>query len=144
MASNFQEKVQPYFEEFKDNLMAWIDDLLLFYIDEEHLAHIIPIVFEICLKRCLMVSFSKSQFFLNEVTLFGRIIDSEGTRFLPKKISGLMNCDSPRTASELCETFHGLNCKSLTFLVSTTAGHVSAKVYKLPTLEQPQPKEEVD
>ena len=59
---------------------------------------------EICRERRFIVSLPKSDF-LAEAGWCGRIIDSEGVRFNPKNLSGLNDCNFPRTAGDLVEFF---------------------------------------
>ena len=106
-AANFQEKVAECFSELRDNFKAWIDDFMIFAEDEKHLLRVLRRFFEICRKRRLIVSLPKSDFFLTEATWCGRIIDTDGVRFNPSNLSGLKDCDLPRTAGELCEYVHG-------------------------------------
>lgn len=74
---------------------------------------ILRLFFQICRKRRLVLSLPKSEFYRSEVTWCGRQIDSKCVRIHPKNIAGLMNCDPPRTAGELCEYVHGMNWISL-------------------------------
>lgn len=46
--TNFQEKVEQCFAELKDNMKAWIDDLMLHANDEAHLICILRRFFDIC------------------------------------------------------------------------------------------------
>ena len=108
-AANFQEKVAECFTELRENFKAWIDDFMIFAKDEVHLLGILRKFFSICRKRRLVVSLPKSDFYRKEAYWCGRIIDANGIRFNPKNISGLQNCDTPRTAGELCEYVHGVN-----------------------------------
>lgn len=82
---------------------------MLYAKDESQLFRILRLFFEICRKHRLIISLSKSSFFLSEITWCGRIINAEGVRFNPKNIAGLKNCETPRTAGELCEYVHGVN-----------------------------------
>ncbi len=82
---------------------------MLYARDEEHLLRILRRFFEICRARRLIVSLPKSDFFLNEVSWCGRLIDKQGVRFNPGNISGLKDAEPPRTAAELCEYVHGLS-----------------------------------
>ncbi len=106
-AANFQEKVEQCFLELKDNLKAWLDDFMLYARDEEHLLRILRRFFEIC--RRLIVSFPKSDCFLNEVLWCGRLIDKHGVRFNLSNISALKDAEPPCSAAELCEYVHGLS-----------------------------------
>jgi len=45
-AANFQEKVAQCFEELKENFKAWIDDYILWMMDEEHHIQILRRFFE--------------------------------------------------------------------------------------------------
>lgn len=108
-AANFQEKVAECFEEIRENFKAWIDDFMIFATDETQLLLILQRFFEICRKRRLVVSLPKSDFFSQQAAWCERIIDAEGIRFNPKNLSGLQNCDPPRTGGELCEYVHGVN-----------------------------------
>lgn len=108
-AGNFQEKLADCFVELQDNFKAWLDDFMLFAEDEAHLFKLLHRFLEICRFRNLFVSLPKSSFFLREAAWCGRIIDADGVRFNPSNLSGLQNCDLPRTAAELCEYVHGIS-----------------------------------
>lgn len=108
-AANFQEKVADCFGELRQNFKAWIDDFMVFASDENHLLRLLRRFFEICRARRLVVSLPKSKFYLSEATWCGRIIDYDGVRFNSKNLSGLQNCEPPRTAAELCEYVHGVS-----------------------------------
>ncbi len=88
---------------------AWIDDFMLYVRDEEHLLRILRRFFEICRTRRFIVSLQKSNFFLDEVSWCGRLIDKGGVLLNPNNISGLKDSEPPRTAAELCEHVHGLS-----------------------------------
>jgi len=113
-AANFQEKVEQCFAELRENFKAWLDDFMLFARDEQQMLQILRLFFEICRKRNLIVSLPKSDFYLQEVLWCGRLINKEGIKFNPKNLSGLQNCDHPRTAAELCEFVHGVSWISST------------------------------
>ncbi len=82
---------------------------MLYARDEEHLLRIIRRFFEKCRTRRLIVCLPKSDFFLDEVSWCGRLIDKGGVCFNPNKISGLKDSGPPRTAAEICEYVHGLS-----------------------------------
>lgn len=111
-AANFQEKVEPFFAEFRDNMKAWLDDFLLFAASESNLLRILQTFFSICRTRRLVVSLSKSSFFQKGAHWCGRMIDFAGVRFNSKNLYGPSNCSPPTTASELCEYVHGLRWMS--------------------------------
>lgn len=108
-AANFQEKVSECFAELREDFKAWIDDFMIYARDEAHLLRILRTFFKICRKHRLIVSLPKSDFYRKESEWCGRIIDAKGIRFNPKNISGLQDCDPPRTAGELCEYVHGIS-----------------------------------
>lgn len=112
--ANFQEKIEQCFMELRENFKAWLDDFMLFAKNEDQMLKILRRFFEICRNRRLIVSLPKSDFYLKEVLWCGRLINKDGVKFNPKNLSGLQNCDNPRTASELCEFVHGVSWISST------------------------------
>ncbi len=82
---------------------------MLYASDEGHLLQILRLFFEICRKRRFIVSLPKSDFFLNEVSCCGRLIDKGRVLFNPNNFSGLNDSEPPRTAAELCEYVHGVH-----------------------------------
>ena len=112
-AANFPEKIGECFSELRDHIKAWIDDYMLFARDENELLKILRRFFEICRERNLFISLPKSSFFLRKVTWCGRVISESGIRFNPKNFSGLENCDTPRTAAEICQYVHCITWVSM-------------------------------
>ena len=113
-ASNFQAKVEPCFEEIRDNLKAWLDDFLIHCKDEHHLLRVLRIFFRICRERRLQVSAlaHKTKLFKHKVRWCGRIISKVGVQFDPDRVSGLKDAHPPTTAAELCQYVHCLQWMS--------------------------------
>lgn len=58
-AANFQEKVESCFSELKENIKAWIDELMIFATDEAHLLRLLRRFFLIFRQRRLILSLPK-------------------------------------------------------------------------------------
>jgi len=100
---NFQSKVEPCFSDIRDSLKAWLDDFLLAQNSEDGLLDVLNKFFTICRKKRLKISIRKSSFFCIKVKWCGRIIDEHGVHFDPRHLSGIMDCEMPISAGELCQ-----------------------------------------
>lgn len=106
-AANFQESFSQFFEEIRDHFKAWLDDFIIFAAYEHELVRILRRFQEIFRSRNLILSTSKSDFFLKHKEWFGLIVDAERVRLNSKNLSGLRDGNAPRNSSELCEYVHG-------------------------------------
>lgn len=57
--ANLQEEVEPYFGSPRDNCKAWLDDLLIHAVEEEHILKPLERVWETCRRRKLNISARK-------------------------------------------------------------------------------------
>eukprot|EP00171_Calliarthron_tuberculosum_P004717 IDg4717t1 len=87
-AQNLLEKVEPCFANLADILKAWLDDFMLYAKNEDQMIHILRRFIEICRSR-------RSGYIAFEI----RLLSSRG----------ILDCNYPRTAAEICEYVHGLN-----------------------------------
>ena len=77
--------------------MVFIDDILVYSKDEQHLR----IVLETLREKKLYDKLSKCDFWLKEVLFLGHIVSAEGIRVDPAKIEAVMNWKSPRNVTEV-------------------------------------------
>ena len=61
--SYFQSTVEPLFQEMRNNMKAWLDDLKLHAGNEEKLLDLLERFFQICHEHCLFLPGKKSIFF---------------------------------------------------------------------------------
>ena len=104
--ANFQATVVPCFDSLSSHLKAWLDDFLIHTHSEREHLDVLEAFFKICRQYRLKISAKKSTLYATKVKWCGRIIDNEGVKFDPSRISGLADMEQPVTAGELCEFIH--------------------------------------
>ena len=119
-APNFLAKVEPLFDPIKNQLKAWIDDIMLYGRTENQLLDTIEKSLQIYDKYGLKISIKKSNFYLKEVRCCRRLIDSDRVRMDPSNIEGIRNMDLPRNVAELSEFIRCLQSVSYTHLTLPT------------------------
>lgn len=115
--SNFSSRVEPCFQKIRDAyeidpFKAWLDDIVTHARTEDELIDKLEMFFKVCEEKNLKLSAKKCLFFLREVTWCGRIVDEDGVRFDPSRLSGLQKTSLPRNAGELCEYVYCLQWMS--------------------------------
>lgn len=115
--SNFSSRVEPCFQAVRDNyavdaFKAWLDDILTHTASQAELLDRVELFFQCCQKFNLKLSARKCKVFLCEVSWCSRIIDGQGGRFDPARLSGLQKIFMPKTAGELCEYVYCLQWMS--------------------------------
>ncbi|CEP01149.1 hypothetical protein PBRA_008461, partial [Plasmodiophora brassicae] len=89
------------FDDMKDNLLIWIDDLLGFAKSEDDLLHQLTRVLERCRERNVKLNPGKCTLFARELKWCGRIYSRDGVRHDPERIEALTTMSRPRTVKEL-------------------------------------------
>lgn len=93
MAGQISLRVEPCFQPLRDKydqdpIKAWLDDFFLHAKTPEELLDKLELFFQICRDRNLKLSAKKCTFCLTNVHWCGRIIDADGVRFDPTRLSG--------------------------------------------------------
>ena len=82
-------------------LWVYIDDILIFSnTEEDHLGHII-LVCEKLKEAQFYTSRRKSEFFAKSIDVLGHVIDNDGLKPVPEKISKIENWITPKTKKQL-------------------------------------------
>nr|GEX95186.1 retrotransposon protein, putative, Ty3-gypsy subclass [Tanacetum cinerariifolium] len=91
---------KPYLDEF---VIVFIDDILVYSMDEEEHGSHLKIILELLKKETLYNKFSKCDFWLDSVQFLGHVIDRSGVHVDPSKIKSIKNWAAPTTPMEkLC------------------------------------------
>ncbi|KAA3488309.1 DNA/RNA polymerases superfamily protein [Gossypium australe] len=82
-------QLRPHLDRF---VVVFIDDILIYSkIESEHILR----------EKQLYAKFIKCEFWLREVGFLGHVISADGIRVGPSKISGIVNCKTPKNVFEL-------------------------------------------
>ncbi|CEO95374.1 Reverse transcriptase domain-containing protein [Plasmodiophora brassicae] len=100
-AVQFHARMAAIFDDMKENLLIWIDDILGFARSEEDLLHQLTRVLERCRERNLKLNPNKCTLFARELKWCGRIYSREGVRHDPERIEALTSMPRPKTATDL-------------------------------------------
>lgn len=111
-APNFQGKVEPLFAALRDNLICWLDDVLIQATSEKQLLSVLVQFFQICRRYRLKVSAKKSVLFTKKVKWCGWIIDETGVQCDPRRLNALREGSEPVTGEELSQFVHCLRWMS--------------------------------
>ena len=87
--------------------MAFIDDILVYYKNEEEHEQHMRIVLQTLREKQLYAKLSKWDFWLKEVFFLGHIVSAEGIKVDPAKIEAIVNWKPPRNVIEV-RSFVGL------------------------------------
>ena len=93
-------------QDCSDFTMAYLDDIIIFRHNEEHLRHI-EIIFQELKAAGLKLKESKCDFFKKEIHYLGHLISDEGIYPLPEKLDTIRNIPKPRNPKEI-KQFLGL------------------------------------
>lgn len=107
-AQKFQACVEPFFEEFLKQTLAWIDEFFIHSNSKDSLLDVLERFFHICTNHNLVISISESRFFTKMVKSCGLILDYHGVKLDLASIKGLLNASSPRTTDKLCQYVHAM------------------------------------
>ncbi|CEO95069.1 hypothetical protein PBRA_009601 [Plasmodiophora brassicae] len=97
------------FDDMKENLLIWIDDILGFARSEEDLLHQLTRELERCRERNLKKNPNKCTLFARELKWCGRIYSREGVRHDPERIEALTSMPRPKTANDLQQFLSAAN-----------------------------------
>ncbi|GKC24638.1 putative reverse transcriptase domain-containing protein [Tanacetum coccineum] len=88
---------KPYLDKF---VIVFIDDILVYYKDEEEHGKHLKIILELLKKERLYAKFSKCDFWLDSVQFLGHVIDRSGVHVDPAKIKAIKSWAAPTTPTE--------------------------------------------
>ncbi|GJR60220.1 putative reverse transcriptase domain-containing protein [Tanacetum coccineum] len=91
---------EPYLDKF---VILFIDDILVYYKDEEEHGKHLKIVLEILKQERLYAKFSKCDFWLDLVQFLSHVIDRNGVHVDPAKIEAIKNWAAPTTPTEVMQ-----------------------------------------
>ncbi|GKB36359.1 putative reverse transcriptase domain-containing protein [Tanacetum coccineum] len=89
---------KPYLDKF---VIVFIDDILVYYKDEEEHEKHLKIILELLKKERLYAKFSKCDFWIDSVQFLGHVIDKKGIHVDPAKIEAIRNWAALTTPSKV-------------------------------------------
>ncbi|GJY34406.1 putative reverse transcriptase domain-containing protein [Tanacetum coccineum] len=89
---------KPYLDKF---VIVFIDDILVYYKDEEERGKHLKIILELLKKERLYAKFSKCDFWLDSVQFLGHVSDRSGVHVDPAKIEAIKSWAAPTTPTEV-------------------------------------------
>ena len=95
---------QPYLDQF---VVVFVDDILIYsQLEWEHEYHL-RIVLHLLRDHKLYAKFSKCEFWLTEVRVFGHVVSASGVSVNPEKVEAVMSWVGPKSVFEI-HSFLGL------------------------------------
>ncbi|GJR74170.1 putative reverse transcriptase domain-containing protein [Tanacetum coccineum] len=91
---------EPYLNKF---VIVFIDDILVYYKDEEEHGKHLKIVLELLKKERLYAKFSKCDFWLDSIQFLSHVIDRNGVHVDHAKIEAIKNWVAPTTPTEVTQ-----------------------------------------
>ena len=85
----------------KQLLLLWLDDFLLHEKTANGLPAAIRDLFKFCAERNMKLNPSKCVLYAITIRWYGRQISSDGIRYDPKKLEGLLKMEPPQTIAHL-------------------------------------------
>ena len=82
-------------------VVVFIDDILVFYKNEEEHAEHLCIVLQRLRKHQLYAKFSKCEFWLKKVPFLGHVLSKKGIEVDPEKVKDILNWKTPTTVHEV-------------------------------------------
>ncbi len=105
-----QGTVEDIFGELLyQGMLAWLDDILGYAKSGEDLFNILESVLKKCLEFGLKLHPDKCQFYRQEATWCGKVISAQGISHCPKRLQGLRDLPSPKTAGDLQQFICAIN-----------------------------------
>ncbi|GJS10993.1 putative reverse transcriptase domain-containing protein [Tanacetum coccineum] len=89
---------KPYLDKF---VIVFIDDILVYFKDEEEHGKHLNIILELLKKERLHAKFSKYGFWLVSIQFLGHVIDCSGVHVDPAKIKAIKSWAAPTTPTEV-------------------------------------------
>ena len=106
----FQHMMNEMFREHvEDFLVIYIDDILIFFKNEEEHEKHVRLVLEKLRKRGLYVKLEKCLFHQTEMEFFGSIATTEGLKMDTKKLKTIVSSEAPKTDKDIQCFFHFAN-----------------------------------
>ena len=96
-----QSAVQDIFGDIEEQSLLWLDDMVVHESEVQLLLDVLEQAFALCEKYGLKLHAKKCQLFLTQVRWCGRIVDGNGVRMDPSRLSALLNMQPPTKGSEL-------------------------------------------
>ena len=96
----FQRLMDSIFRDLPFVSLYFDDCIIHSHTPEEHLAHI-DMVFRRLQQHSLLARLGKCKFFQESIEFLGHIINGNGIRTDPAKISALRDCPVPRSLKDL-------------------------------------------
>ncbi|POM67205.1 Hypothetical protein PHPALM_16832 [Phytophthora palmivora] len=101
-ALHFQNQMQTVYKPLLyKGALVWIDDVIVYGKTEEEFLANLKLFYELTAEYRLKLNAKKSVLMSFEVSWCGRIIDGEGIRQDPQRLSGLVSLPLPKTAADL-------------------------------------------
>ncbi|KAE8909796.1 hypothetical protein PF003_g6179 [Phytophthora fragariae] len=101
-ALHFQNQMQTVYKPLLyKGALIWIDDIIVYGRTEEEFLANLRLFYELTAKHHLKLNAKKSVLMAFEVSWCGRIIDGQGIRQDPERLSALVSLPLPQTAADL-------------------------------------------
>ncbi|KAE9272224.1 hypothetical protein PR003_g30274 [Phytophthora rubi] len=101
-ALHFQNQMQTVYKPLLyKGALIWIDDIIVYGRTEEDFLANLRLFYELTAKHRLKLNAKKSVLMAFEVSWCGRIIDGQGIRQGPERLSALVSLPLPQTAADL-------------------------------------------
>jgi len=104
----FMEYMNKIFHAYLDRfVVVFIDDILIYYKDEEEHAEHLKIVLQVLKEKKMYAKLSKCEFWLSEVSFLGHIIYGSGIGVDSAKVEAVSQWETPKSMTEI-RSFLGL------------------------------------
>ena len=88
-------------DDLRDNILCWLDDILLHAATVEKLLESVQSFFNLCAEYNIKLHPAKCILFTEEIRWCGRLISAEGVRYDPRRLDGLLTMEPPTTGGHL-------------------------------------------
>lgn len=88
-------------DEWKPNILIWLDDILLFAPTVEKLLMSIRSFFRLCVSYNIKLHPAKCILYTTEVRWCGRLVTPDGVRYDPRRLDALKSMEPPTTGAHL-------------------------------------------
>lgn len=95
-------------DDLKNNMLCWLDDILLFAPSVEELLQSVRSFFCLCAANKLNLHPKKFILFATEICWCGRPISSKGLRYDPRGLPGLLSMEPPTTGANIQKFVYAL------------------------------------
>ncbi|KAJ4963790.1 hypothetical protein NE237_023729 [Protea cynaroides] len=100
--ATFMELMNRVFHDMLDtSVIVFIDDILVYSKDKETHIKNLNAALQRLRKEKLYAKFTKSEFWLSEVSFLGHVVSEEGIEVDPSKIEALLKWKAPKSVSEI-------------------------------------------